>query len=110
MELIKLKEVNKQYRNKNILENINLDIAEGDLIGVIGQSGSGKTTLLNVIAGFIRPTSGEVVYVSKIKNQEKNLHKNLHRIKKHIGFTPQHNSFYHRLTILGNYIVPPGLN
>lgn len=102
MDLIRLKGVTKEYKNHRVLDDVNLVIEEGDLLGVIGQSGSGKTTLLNTIAGFIEPTEGEVTYFSKVDQTEKNLHKNFHKIKKHIGFTPQHNSFYHKLTVLEN--------
>jgi len=102
VELIRLKEVTKEYRKRPVLQNVNLVIEEGDIFGVIGQSGSGKTTLLNLVAGFIEPTDGEVVYFSQISHREKDLHKNLHRLKKHIGFTPQHNSFYPKLTVKEN--------
>ncbi len=104
MSFIKLKEVNKRYHKHKVLEKVNLKIDEGDIFGIIGESGSGKTTLLNLIAGFVEPSSGEVVYMSKINNQEKNLHKNLHKVKKHIGFTSQHNSFYHKLTVKENLL------
>ena len=102
MDLIKLKEVSKGYKKFQILRDINLTVESGDVLGVIGKSGSGKTTLLNLIAGFIEPTEGESVYVSRIDGKEKDLNKNLHKIKKHIGFTPQHNSFYPRLTVEEN--------
>ncbi len=102
VDLIRLKGVTKEYKNHRVLDDINLTIEEGDLLGVIGQSGSGKTTLLNTIAGFIEPSEGEVTYYSKVDQTEKNLHKNFHKIKKHIGFTPQHNSFYHKLTVQEN--------
>jgi ABC-2 type transport system ATP-binding protein len=104
MDLIKLREVSKNFRKHHILKDVNLTIQGGDVFGVIGQSGSGKTTLLNMIAGFIEPTEGETVYFSKAESRERDLNKHLNRIKKHIGFTPQHNSFYPKLTVEENLI------
>jgi ABC-2 type transport system ATP-binding protein len=102
VDLIKLKGVTKEYRGHAVLQDVNLKIESGDLFGIVGQSGSGKTTLLNLVAGFLSPSKGEVVYVSKVTQKERNLKKDLHKIKKYIGFTPQHNSFYHKLTVLEN--------
>ena len=104
MDLIKLKGVSKSFKKNHILRDINLTIQSGDLLGIIGQSGSGKTTLLNMITGFIEPTEGEAVYLSRAEGHEKDLNKHLHKIKKHIGFTPQHNSFYPKLTVEENLI------
>ncbi len=104
MDLIRLKGVSKDFRKHHILRDVNLTIQSGDLLGVIGQSGSGKTTLLNMIAGFIEPSEGETVYISRAEGNERDLNKHLHKIKKHIGFTPQHNSFYPKLTVEENLI------
>jgi len=101
---IQLKGVSKKYLKQSILENVNLTISEGDIFGIIGKSGSGKTTLLNLMSGFIDPSQGEVSYISKVDHHPKNLHKNLHKIKKHIGFTPQHYSFYPKLTVKENML------
>lgn len=102
MEFIKLKGVSKSYKKKKVLEDVNLDIEEGDILGIIGVSGSGKTTLLSIIAGLLEPSEGRAVYHSKVYQQEMSIHKNIHKIKKQIGFTPQHNSFYPQLTVREN--------
>ena len=104
MEIIQLKGVSKEYGRNKIIEDVSLTIEEGDIFGIIGQSGSGKTTLLKLISGFIEPTEGEVVYFSKIDNKPKDLHKHFHKIKRHLGFTPQHYSFYPKLTVKENIL------
>ncbi|MBV8653051.1 MAG: ATP-binding cassette domain-containing protein, partial [Alphaproteobacteria bacterium] len=45
-----------------VLEDVNLTLAEGEIVGLLGRSGSGKSTLLRSIAGLIRPSGGEVLY------------------------------------------------
>ncbi len=104
MELIQLKEVSKHFGKNQVLHDVNLTIEEGDVFGVIGESGSGKTTLLHLITGFIEPTEGEALYYTHTTHEPRNLNKNLSKIKKHIGFTPQHNSFYHKLTVKENLL------
>ena len=46
---------------KKILNDVNLDIREGEILAVMGMSGSGKTTLLKCLAGLLKPTSGRIV-------------------------------------------------
>ncbi len=104
MEFIQLKGVGKSFNQSKVLQGVNVVIEEGDVFGIIGQSGSGKTTLLNMISGFLEPTEGEVVYFSRVDHTPKNLNKNFGKIKKHIGFTPQHTSFYPKLTVHENLI------
>ncbi len=63
--LVKLTNVNKSYRRDSlkipVLDNINLEIPEGEFLALMGPSGSGKTTLLNLIAGIDSPTAGDIV-------------------------------------------------
>ena len=104
MRLIELKEVAKKFGPNSILEDVNILIEEGDIWGIIGRSGSGKTTLLNLIAGFLEPSSGEVLHSFKVTEAPKSLHQNLHKIKDQIGYAPQHNSFYPKLTVMENLL------
>ena len=100
--VIELKDVSKEYKKTRILNNVNLTIEEGDILGVIGKSGSGKSTLLNLLAGFIEPSTGEITFTSKSGNKILDLNDHLHLLKKEMGYTPQHNSFYPHLTVQEN--------
>ncbi len=54
----------KEYKGE-ILDNINLNIEEGEFVAIVGFSGSGKTTLVNLINGLLQPTEGEVLFKGK---------------------------------------------
>jgi putative ABC transport system ATP-binding protein len=62
--VVKIKDLNKVFHRDAIpvtaLENINLEVADGEFLCLMGPSGSGKTTLLNIMAGIDQPSSGEV--------------------------------------------------
>ena len=59
--MIELKNISKSFQESQILQNINLQIQEGEFLLLEGVSGSGKTTLLHLIASFMKPSSGEVI-------------------------------------------------
>ncbi|MFW6311240.1 MAG: ABC transporter ATP-binding protein [Nanoarchaeota archaeon] len=56
-----LKNVNKKYNEFHAVKNINLNIEESEIFGIIGPNGSGKTTILHSIVGIISPTTGHIV-------------------------------------------------
>lgn len=58
--MIKLSNVTKKYGGKTALNQVNLELTTGKLIGLIGENGSGKSTALKLIAGLIHPTRGEI--------------------------------------------------
>lgn len=60
MEIIRLENVTKSFKGQTILKNINLSIASGETVGLIGGNGSGKSVLFKLIAGLYKPDSGSV--------------------------------------------------
>jgi ABC-type proline/glycine betaine transport systems, ATPase components len=68
--VIEFKNINKSFKSKSILNNINLKINDGELVVLIGPSGCGKTTTLKMINKLVRPTSGDIFINGKnIKNR-----------------------------------------
>lgn len=63
--IIKLKDVNKSFKYKNILKNITLNFEEGKIYGLIGENGAGKSTLLKIITGLVKKDSGTIIINKK---------------------------------------------
>ena len=67
--LLRFEQLGKDYATPRgpypVLENINLEVAQGEFVCVIGHSGCGKSTLLNMVSGFATPTSGQVLLEGK---------------------------------------------
>ncbi len=65
MHLLEVKRITKQFGGLVSLNELTLEIHEGEIVGLIGPNGAGKTTLFNTIAGYYQPDSGEIVYNGK---------------------------------------------
>ena len=63
--MIYVKDLSLKIKNETILSDINLHIAKGKITGLVGRNGCGKTMLMKCITGFVKPTSGEVVFNEK---------------------------------------------
>jgi ABC-type multidrug transport system ATPase subunit/pSer/pThr/pTyr-binding forkhead associated (FHA) protein len=78
---------------KLLLDDISLVVKPKELIGLLGPSGAGKTTLMNALNGFVKPTTGQVLY-----NGE-DLYRNLEALKSTIGFVPQEDIMHRQLSV-----------
>ena len=70
MKILEIKEISKSFNKIKILDNFSLNVAEGEIVSIIGPSGIGKSTLLRCINGLEKIDSGEIIINnSKIKNK-----------------------------------------
>ena len=63
--MLELKHIKKSYDNVTILEDINLQIQDGEIVSILGPSGCGKTTLLNLVLGLTPADSGQIIFNGK---------------------------------------------
>ena len=63
--ILSLKNICMQFGNEVILEDLNLDVSKGQFLTLLGASGCGKTTILRIIAGFLQPLKGKVIFENK---------------------------------------------
>jgi len=70
-KVVSLKEVNYRYNKKSkfSLKDININIFEGEIVGIAGRNGSGKSTLIKLIGGVIKPNSGKIEYLTNDKKK-----------------------------------------
>lgn len=66
--IIELKDICVSFENDTILKDLNLYIRDGEFVTLLGPSGCGKTTTLRIVAGFLEPDSGEVIFEGKCIN------------------------------------------
>src|SRR4030042_3771019 len=66
-----LKNVTKPYGQKTVLDNVSLQVHEGEILALLGPNGSGKTTILKILAFIENPTSGEVKFQGETVNFKK---------------------------------------
>lgn len=74
--MIEIRNVSYSYGEKNVLNNVNITLKEGSVMGLVGINGAGKTTLLRLISGVYRPALGEVL-IDGVNNKEESTREGL---------------------------------
>jgi len=64
-EILKTENLSKYFGGVKALENVNIKVYRGEILGIIGPNGAGKTTLFNLISGFLKPSSGKIYFEDK---------------------------------------------
>jgi ABC-type polar amino acid transport system ATPase subunit len=102
--VLALENLHKAFGKLEVLRGIDLTIAPGEVVAVIGPSGSGKSTLLRCVNFLERPTSGRVIFKGEpVQTDEKHLN----QLRSRIGMVFQRFNLFPHMTVLGNVIEAP---
>lgn len=103
--MIHLEGITKSFGSLQVLKRIDLEIAKGEIVSIVGPSGAGKTTLLQIMGTLDSPDTGTInvdgTNVSKMKEKELSAFRN-----KHIGFVFQFHQLLPEFTALENVMIP----
>ncbi len=81
--ILKLNELTKKYGNKVVVDNLNIEIEEGEIFGLLGPNGAGKSTTMNMVCDLVKPTLGNVEFFGK------DFQKNRKELVDKLGYIPQ---------------------
>ena len=101
--MIEIKDLNKYFGDVHVLKDVNLSVAPGEKLVVIGPSGSGKSTLIRCIDYLEEPTSGTVT----IDGTEVTKKNHLEMARKYSSMVFQQFNLYPNMTVLGNLTLAP---
>lgn len=92
---IQIEKIGKLFGRTQVLKDISLDIASGEMVALLGPSGSGKTTLLRIIAGLEQHSHGLLRFHGQDVSR-------IHAKDRHVGFVFQHYALFRHMTVFDN--------
>jgi branched-chain amino acid transport system ATP-binding protein len=101
--LLEVQGLNAWYGESHILHGVDMRVAEGETITILGRNGVGKTTTLRTITGIVRARKGKISFGGSDMMQVP-LHRTAH---KGIGFVPEERGIFSTLTVSENLLLPP---
>lgn len=103
--MITIKDITKSFGSLQVLKGIDLHIAKGEIVSIVGPSGAGKTTLLQIIGTLDKPDSGNIIVdgidVGKLSTAKLSDFRN-----RHLGFVFQFHQLLPEFTALENIMIP----
>ncbi len=91
--MIKLTGVTKLYKDFEAVKGLDLEVRDGEILGIIGHNGAGKRTTLKMMVGLLSPTSGTVEVMGK------DMAKDSTSVKRFLGYLPEESPLYENLTV-----------
>jgi lipopolysaccharide export system ATP-binding protein len=100
MTTLRIQNIKKSYKNKDVVKDISLEISSGEIIGLLGPNGAGKTTSFYMIVGLIQPEHGSIL-VDNTDITKKPIHV---RSQLGLAYLPQEPSIFRKMTVEENII------
>lgn len=100
--MIKVENLKKSFKEKEVLKGIDLEINKGDILAIIGPSGSGKSTLLRTLNKLEQKTSGNIYFENKNIDDL-----DINKLREKVGMVFQQFNLFSNMTILENLLVAP---
>ncbi len=99
--LIKTVELAKKYKNRFVVDGVNIEVNKGEIVGLLGPNGAGKSTTFYMIAGLIKPDAGKVF----IGTNDVTRSPTYERAKHGVGYLPQEPSIFRKLSVEDNIMA-----
>lgn len=101
MAVLQARQLAKAYRQRNVVNGVSLEVASGEIVGLLGANGAGKTTCFYMIVGLVRQNAGQIFI-----DDEEITHLPMHgRARRGIGYLPQEASVFRRLSVANNIMA-----
>lgn len=99
--VLEVKELVKVYGGRRVVDEVNMEVRSGEVVGLLGPNGAGKTTTFYMVIGFVKPDKGQIVL-----DGEEISHLPIHRrARKGITYLPQEPSVFRKLTVEENLMA-----
>jgi ABC-type sugar transport system ATPase subunit len=102
VSLISISGLSKAFGNRQIIKDLNLNVDGGEVVGLVGPSGIGKSTLLNIVAGLLRPDSGEVKIDGRVVTRSGSDEVMIHPAERGLGYVMQDNALFPHMDVVDN--------
>ena len=98
--ILKAKEISKSYSGRKVVDNISIQVNQGEIVGLLGPNGAGKTTSFYMIVGIIKPEDGDIYLDNEIISN----YPMYQRSQRGIGYLAQEESVFRKLSVEDNIL------
>jgi len=99
--VLKALNLSKEYKKRRVVDNVSVDVKQGEIVGLLGPNGAGKTTTFYMICGMVKPLEGEI----EMDLENISRYPMYKRAKAGIGYLPQEPSVFRKMTVRENIIA-----